>query len=133
MSTGSRLPTFSALSPGAVFTYRSAVFRLVFHKTNLAGCSLILQPVVCRLQQAITAENLREPRKPSQSYWQDFYLNKELFSKESGSVLLTSEHLDIREKKYFQDNSTSKMCKIVNQESTLKERTDVNIVVSSPI
>lgn len=98
MSTGSRLPTFSALSPGAVFTYRSAVFRLVFHKTNLAGCSLILQPVVCRLQQAITAENLREPRKLSQSYWQDFYLNKELFSKESGSVLLTSEHLDIRKK-----------------------------------
>ena len=133
MSTGSRLPTFSALSPGAVFTYRSAVFRLVFHKTNLAGCSLILQPVVCRLQQAITSENLREPRKPSQSYWQDFYLNKELFSKESGSVLLTSEHLDIREKKYFQDNSTSKMCKTVNQESTLKEHTDVNIVVSSPI
>lgn len=41
-STPARLPAFSAQTLRVVFTYGSAVFRLVFHKTNLARRPLIL-------------------------------------------------------------------------------------------
>lgn len=68
---GTTAPADSLLSqttPRVGFTYRSAncVFRFVLHKTDLAGCPLILQPVVCGLEQAIAAKNLREWRKASQ-------------------------------------------------------------------
>lgn len=49
--------------PPVLPTYRSTVFRLVFHKPNLARRPLVLQPVVCGLQQAIASKNLGEHRE----------------------------------------------------------------------